>query len=666
MSIKKWHVAGLFVALAIVSVIIVACQPRPQTPEAPTPTPTLVQPYLSVIPDQATPGTMLAIIGQDWQAGEEVTIGLVPTVPSPNVGTAILAIATANVQGRFEFTATLPADIVPGVWQVYAQTRTAGRFASDTLTVLQPTAVPPTATAEVTAAPTTSPQQPQPTRAATQPSRPTNTPLPRPTQQPTVQPTFPDWRGDYFANASLAGFPAVIRNDPVLNFDWGYGSPDPRIPADFFSVRWTRNMFFEAGTYRFIFRVDDGMRMFVNNVLVLDAWADGPPRDVSTDLTLGRGDQSFRIEYYERTGLATMVFNLFRLPPGTPSPFPSSTPTQPPPPTWTPPPPLPTNTPIPIPTAIPPLPTNTPIPIPTAIPLPTQAPLPTATNTQVPATATSTSTSMPTSTSTAIPVNTSTATTVPANTATATATATATITPTATATNAPAAATATATAIPPAATSTSTSMPTSTSTTAPTATATPTTPAAVSTSTSTPTSTPTTEPTSTPTTEPTSTPTTEPTATHTPTTEPATATPTETSEPTATHTPTTEAATATPTETSEPTATHTPTTVPATATPTVTPTSQLTVTAVITGGVNLRVVGSGFTSGEQLIISLADNAQGNNAVVLNADKFYNVPKNGRLNFRIALTQPPAGKVWAVITDAGSGEVRKIVPVTIRP
>ena len=138
MNISKWHVIGLFVAGAIVSVIVVACQsPLAQTPAAPTPTPTVVQPYLSILPEQVAPGGMLAIIGADWQPGEEVTLGLVPTVASPNVGTAILAIATANTQGRFEFTATLPSNIVPGVWEVYAQTRTAGRFASDSLTVVQ-------------------------------------------------------------------------------------------------------------------------------------------------------------------------------------------------------------------------------------------------------------------------------------------------------------------------------------------------------------------------------------------------------------------------------------------------------------------------------------------------------------------------------------------------
>jgi hypothetical protein len=88
------------------------------------------------------------------------------------------------------------------------------------------------------------------------------------------------------------------------------------------------------------------------------------------------------------------------------------------------------------------------------------------------------------------------------------------------------------------------------------------------------------------------------------------------------------------------------------------------VTAVITGGVNLRVTGTGFTSGERLIVSLADNAAGDNAVALNEATPYLVPKTGRLIYRTVLAEPQAGPVYAVVTNT-KGEVRKIVPVTIR-
>jgi hypothetical protein len=96
----------------------------------------------------------------------------------------------------------------------------------------------------------------------------------------------------------------------------------------------------------------------------------------------------------------------------------------------------------------------------------------------------------------------------------------------------------------------------------------------------------------------------------------------------------------------------------------VTPTLQITVTAVITSDVNLRVTGTGFTAGERLIISLADNPQGDDAVALNEATPYLVPRNGRLNFRTVLEEPPAGEVYAVVTNV-DGEVLKIVPVRIR-
>ena len=36
---------------------------------------------------------------------------------------------------------------------------------------------------------------------------------------------FPEWKGEYFANRSLAGEPKVVRNDGNINFDWGVEAP---------------------------------------------------------------------------------------------------------------------------------------------------------------------------------------------------------------------------------------------------------------------------------------------------------------------------------------------------------------------------------------------------------------------------------------------------------
>jgi hypothetical protein len=250
----------------------------------------------------------------------------------------------------------------------------------------------PTETTPPTALPTLAPT------LTTRPGRPTRTPIiipiysptaPPPTATPAPPPQITEWRGEYFNNLSLIGQPVVVRNDRDVDFDWLTGSPDPRINLDLFSARWSRSLLFEAGTYRFGIRVDDGVRLFVDGVLVLDDWRDGV-RDASVDLTLARGNHNLRVEYYERGGRASIQMSIARLiilPPATPAPTappppPTKTPTAIPQPTSTalptqPPPPPPftrtptsipddTSTPIP-PTPIPSTPTR---PNPTATPLP--------------------------------------------------------------------------------------------------------------------------------------------------------------------------------------------------------------------------------------------------------------------------------------------------------
>ena len=45
--------------------------------------------------------------------------------------------------------------------------------------------------------------------------------------------------GEYFANNKLEGQPLFTRTDDKIDFYWEAGSPDPRMPVDNFSVRWT-------------------------------------------------------------------------------------------------------------------------------------------------------------------------------------------------------------------------------------------------------------------------------------------------------------------------------------------------------------------------------------------------------------------------------------------
>jgi hypothetical protein len=108
------------------------------------------------------------------------------------------------------------------------------------------------------------------------------------------------WRGEYYDNRKLESSPVLVRDDSAIDFDWDTGSPDPAVPADNFSVRWTRSVGFVAGTYRFFTSTDDGVRLFVDGSLLIDAWYDQKlPNTHTGDVYLSAGQHTVVVEYYE-------------------------------------------------------------------------------------------------------------------------------------------------------------------------------------------------------------------------------------------------------------------------------------------------------------------------------------------------------------------------------
>jgi hypothetical protein len=113
------------------------------------------------------------------------------------------------------------------------------------------------------------------------------------------------WLGEYFANPNLTGQPALRRTDAAIDFAWGTGSPASGFPADNFSVRWTRSSGFTAGTYRFLTSTDDGVRLWVDDRLVIDAWVNQSlPNTHTGTLALTAGLHNVRVEYYQAGGQA--------------------------------------------------------------------------------------------------------------------------------------------------------------------------------------------------------------------------------------------------------------------------------------------------------------------------------------------------------------------------
>ena len=122
------------------------------------------------------------------------------------------------------------------------------------------------------------------------------------------------YAAQYFDNPTLGGSPVATRNDDAVDFDWGFsGSPDPAVPADNFSARWTRTLDYEAGTYRFTATGDDGIRVKLDGNVVLDGWSDHPPTTYTVDVPIDAGQHTVVVEYYERTGGALARFSQTRL-----------------------------------------------------------------------------------------------------------------------------------------------------------------------------------------------------------------------------------------------------------------------------------------------------------------------------------------------------------------
>jgi hypothetical protein len=117
------------------------------------------------------------------------------------------------------------------------------------------------------------------------------------------------YKAEYYNNRYLNGSPVYVTCEgwPVSH-DWGNGGPGNGVPNDGFSARWTGRAHINAGTYNFIARADDGIRVYLNGGLVIDAWKDQGPTDYRKKLTLANGDYDIKVEYYENGGGAVAQF----------------------------------------------------------------------------------------------------------------------------------------------------------------------------------------------------------------------------------------------------------------------------------------------------------------------------------------------------------------------
>ena len=113
--------------------------------------------------------------------------------------------------------------------------------------------------------------------------------------------------GEYFDNADLTN-QKLSRIDSKIDFNWGSGSPAPSMGNDTFSIRWTGQvapLFTEEYTFNTI--SDDGVRLWVNGVKLIDNWNLHSALSDNGKIKLNAGQKyDIRLEYFDNTGDASI------------------------------------------------------------------------------------------------------------------------------------------------------------------------------------------------------------------------------------------------------------------------------------------------------------------------------------------------------------------------
>lgn len=114
---------------------------------------------------------------------------------------------------------------------------------------------------------------------------------------------------EYYDNQDFTNL-KFRRIDASINFEWGMignsDAPVPSMNANTYSVRWQGTVQPRySETYTFNTFTDDGVRLWIDNKLVIDNWTNHQPTINNGTMTLTAGRRySIRMDYFEDTGNA--------------------------------------------------------------------------------------------------------------------------------------------------------------------------------------------------------------------------------------------------------------------------------------------------------------------------------------------------------------------------
>ena len=130
-----------------------------------------------------------------------------------------------------------------------------------------------------------------------------------PKQEKSVAPSAEEWQ------AMLAKPPLLRCRMPKLDYNWRLDAPGPGVPANHFAMMAETEVTISAetaGEYTFEWTADNGARLFLDDVPILESWHVDGPRYSQAKASLTSGKHRLRVEYFERDGLAEIRLKMTR------------------------------------------------------------------------------------------------------------------------------------------------------------------------------------------------------------------------------------------------------------------------------------------------------------------------------------------------------------------
>lgn len=108
----------------------------------------------------------------------------------------------------------------------------------------------------------------------------------------------------------LSGPPVETRRVDGLDFQWHGEAVDEKVGRDHWGTLATSDVEIAAGKWRLATVSDDGMRVWLDGVLVVDDWTQHGPTPHDVDLDLAAGKHAIRVEHFQIDGWAALRVTL--------------------------------------------------------------------------------------------------------------------------------------------------------------------------------------------------------------------------------------------------------------------------------------------------------------------------------------------------------------------